>query len=189
MNKKYLVKGGPVVGGNPQYRGIYRMSPTHAGEGSEYAKANESFFRSIEAQDEQYAVQDLQVLHELVHHYDNLNPSQKFEIIRVLESDEQPDNTEKFLGYDLGTTYHYSLLYFGLDFKEIQDGKAVSVLLKLIKEYFQPQLNQYGLFEDLSEAQFCLDCMMALQSFRPGLFENEEVIFEVIGVCLVTPQR
>ena len=61
----------------------------------------------------------------------------------------------------------------------------VELLLELLKGHFRPLLNEHALFADATTAQICLDCMMALQRMRPGMFEHESVIFNVVGLWAV----
>jgi hypothetical protein len=111
-------------------------------------------------------------------------------VVRILEVNELPPENEEFLGFDLSCGCGCSLLSWGLDIdKEKEDEerllKQISPLIRVVKKHFKPLLNKNSLFDDSETANFCLECLMALQDIVPGIFENEEMIFEVIGLSKV----
>jgi hypothetical protein len=89
-------------------------------------------------------------------------------------------------------TYSYSLLETGLRELGRNDPgddamlRLLQPIFILLKEHFQPRLNENGLLAEYAAAKLCLDCMMALQQLRPDLWENESIVFDVVGVWLVS---
>lgn len=173
-----------------QYRGTERITPYHIDELGDEHKVNKAFLEYCSEGNEYGIVHNLTKAKELIEVYRQLDPPQHFEIVEVTADKYPPETQSKFLGFDLSSGYHYSLLSWGLDIdREPPDDMAIDdkfltlqPLLRLTKKYFQPRLNLSGLFEDYDTANFCLECMLAMQKIRPGLWENDEVKFEVIGL-------
>lgn len=135
-------------------------------------------------------ISDIYKAKKIVDLYKNLIPPQIFEVVRILEVNEPPLENEEFLGFDLSCGYGCSLLSWELDIDnegEEEDRllKQILPLISLVKKHFKPLLNKNSLFDDSETAKFCLECLMALQDIVPGIFENEEMIFEVIGLSKV----
>jgi len=189
MNR-FLIFGINMIDGYDHYKGTYRTSPYYVDELPEDSEANQIFLWYIGTGDELEFINDIDKAKKIVEVYKNLTPPQIFEVVRVLEVNESPPENEEFLGFDLSCGYFYSLLSWGLDIElegEEEDRllKQISPLMDLVKKHFKPLLNKNSLFDDSETAKFCLECLMALQDIVPGLFENEEVIFEVIGLSKV----
>lgn len=172
------------------YRGTDRMTPFYCERLAPDDEPNRLFFWYCSEGGELGVVHNFEKAKELVTVYRHLDPPQDFEIVEVVTGNSSPQSTGEFLGFDLSAGYSFSLLSWGLDLdqklsQELLDDNARQVLfplLLLIKSFFQPQLNNNGLFNDYDTANFCLACMMALQKIYPGLWENEQVEFEVIGL-------
>lgn len=190
MNFRILgqtTKGQPI-----NYRGESRATPYYCEELGNSHRVNQLFFWYCDEGGEDGIVHNLKKALELVTAYAQLDPPQIFEIIEITKNSNQATTKSEFLGFDLSSG-GYSLLGWGLNFVFVQphdisnDAKLVMILplLQLIHNHFQPKLNVNALFNDYEAAKFCLDCMMALQQIRPGLWENEEINFEVIGVWKV----
>jgi hypothetical protein len=59
-------------------------------------------------------------------------------------------------------------------------------LVVLAREHFRSLLNQNGLFDKSTDANFCLECFAALDKLRPGLWENCPFeVYKVVGVYVV----
>ena len=120
-------------------------------------------------------------------------PDQHYEIVEATYDSPPETQSNQLLGYDLSAGYGFSLLSWGLDIgrKPVDDLpsddplRILQPLICLVREFFQPQLNESGLFDDQEMANFCLRCMMALQQVRPSLWEDEEVVFELVGLWKV----
>ncbi len=175
------------------YRGTYRASPSYCEELDADHEANQAFFWYCYEGDDPDIVHDLTKARELVAIYRRLDPPQRFEIVEVVVGNGSPTLDGQFLGFDVSADYYYSLLSWGLEIaKELSPDlvdeparQILDPLLKLTQAFFQPQLNMNGLFDDYETARFCLECMLALQEIQPGLWENEEVAFEVVGLWKV----
>jgi hypothetical protein len=76
--------------------------------------------------------------------------------------------------------------YWNPEFNQDLRLETLQPLLRLVREHFQPLLNANGLFADGATAEFCLACMMALQRVRPNLWENDDVVFDVVGLSLIS---
>jgi hypothetical protein len=187
MNFRIL---GGITKGQPQnYRGQSRTTPYYCEEMPHSNKVNQLFFWYCDEGGEDGTVHDLKKATELVEAYAKLDPPQFFEIVEITKNGEPAKTKSEFLGFDLSSG-GYSLLGWGLDFVFIKPHDVINdeildlilPLLQLVQKHFQPELNKYGLFSEYKIAKFCLDCMISLQQIRPGLWENEDVKFEVIGV-------
>ena len=138
-------------------------------------------------------VHSLENAQRLVQVYRQIDPPQLFEVVEVVRETETPEVGTEFLGIDLSAEFNYSLLACAIEFHGRRDGPEDEIhlpcefpaLLRLLKAYFAPRLNGYGLFTTQQDASFCLECMIALQRFYPGLWESPEVNFECVGLYLV----
>ena len=169
------------------YRGVYRGEPYHVDAVAEDHPVNRAFFDLADRfRPVSGFLDDLDFARHVVALYAACNPPQSSEIIEVTNGGEKPLAGGALLGFDLADQFNYSLLFYGLHFCEPPRVTAptddLRPLLCLIEKQFSPHLNANGLFGDEHIAQECLDCMLALQKFRPGLWEAEVSRFEVRGV-------
>ena len=189
---KLLILGSPTTIEAPAYRGTERTTPFYHEELEEEHEVNQAFFWYCSEGGEEGLVYDLVKAKELVRAYRQLDPPQYFEVVTVNTRLTPPNEgvQSQFLGFDLSAGYRYSLLSWGLeidrqplpDLPEDDPYRTLQPLLRLVKSFFQKQLNSNGLFSDFHTANFCLECMMALQKIRPGIWENEDVEFEVVDL-------
>jgi hypothetical protein len=189
MNR-FTILGTNMLDGYDHYKGTYRTSPSYIEELPENSEVNKLFRWYIDVGGELEIISDIEQAKKIVEIYKNLTPPQIFEVVRILEVNEQPLENEEFLGFDLSCQYYYSLLSWELDIvnKKIEKDRLIQQILpliKLVKKYFKPLLNKNCLFDDSETAKFCLECLMALQDIKPGIFEDKEEIFEVIGLSKV----
>src|SRR5690606_6024399 len=193
-NRQFAILGKTFPGQQKNFRGTGRSRPRYQEALDKTHPANESFLwysREMHEMGEDALVYDLEKARLLVTRYRQLSPPQFFEIIELTFEDTPPGVSEELLGYDVSDSYN-SLLELhlsspALENPEQQDEgfRRIVPLLELLKRYFQPLLNENGLFETYEIANFCLDCMMALQTLRPGLYEDETHEFFVIGLWRV----
>jgi hypothetical protein len=114
-------------------------------------------------------------------------PDHHFEVIEVTKGDATPINNGEFLGFDLsgggsGDSLIFMCLPAGFEATNIP-AEPIHILSGLIRRYFTPRLNQFGLFQEFEDAVYCREAMIALQSFHPNLYEGGAlVMFEVAGV-------
>ncbi len=188
-----IIRGRAQYSSSPSYRGTYRSTPHYVDNAGPEHEVNQLFRWYCDEGGDLGVVHELEKARKLVAAYSRLDPPQHLEIIEVTTDSREPEVGGEFLGYDLSAGFNYSLLSWGLEIDREPPAElsrkdapwVLQPLLRLTKRYFQPQLNTNGLFEDYNTAQFCLDCMMALQKLRPGLWENEQVVFEIVGVWKV----
>jgi len=172
------------------YRGTDRSKPDYVDYLDISHPINQMWLEYIEkAASLSYGLDDLAELQNVIDQYAKLSPPQQFELVEATENNEPPKVGTKLLGFDLSLLFDYSLLSWGLEIcSEHADDrgnatyKIIRPLICLIRNYFKPQLNRWGLFDARDEAQACLDCMMALQKIHPNLWEADEDIFYVVGV-------
>jgi len=115
-------------------------------------------------------------------------PGQLFEVIEVTEGDAAPMNGGRFLGFDLSNGGSGSILQGGHQswIAERKPKSPADVLWKVMRLYFKPHINEFGLFQRLDDASLCLEAMTALQSYKPGYFEGCDLdVFHVMGIYLV----
>jgi hypothetical protein len=176
------------------YRGTDRATPYYCDGLGDDHPANQAFFWYCQEGGELGVVHNPVKAQNLVDVYAKLNPPQYFEVVELTN---KPSSATKsmFYGYDIAAEYNFSLLSWNLEvdnqaFNNVPKDDAFRViqpLLRLLKQHFQPQLNSNGLFDDTETAKFCLESMMALQQIRPGLWENSNVTFRVIGINKIYP--
>ena len=182
---------------NSMYRGTDRTAPFYNDKLDENHKVNQAFLWYCAEGGEFGIVSDLTKAEDLVNLYYQLTPPQYFEVVELTEKNQPPVTKGVFLGFDLSAGFNYSLLSWKLEFDQyIPAGLpendlffTLKPLLYLIKDFFQPKLNENGLFNDYDTAAFCLECMMTLQKLRPGLWENEDIEFEIVGLWKVYPAK
>ena len=187
---KYLILGNNKVDGYDKYKGTYRTTPYYVDNECEDSEVNQHFFWYVDEIEQFGFLSNLEKTKKMVELYNKLASPIKFDLVRITESRHETRIEEEFLGFDLCDRYHYSLLSWNLDiglkkYKNDKILKMIEPLINLVREYFKPVLNRYGLFDDIETAQFCLDCMMSLQDIRPGLWENEDFKFEVTGLSRI----
>jgi hypothetical protein len=185
-----ILKREPVTS-TVRYQGTDKIPPHYVDGLPEEAEVNRLFLWYCEEGGESGLVHNLSAARQLVQAYHGLKPPEFFDILEV-SIDPAHKSDGRFLGYDLSAGYVYSLLSWGLVLQREtgqpgeSDGNgshfAIQPLLRLVEEHFGKKLNSYGLFDEHEDARFCLNTMMALQSIVPGLWENEEVTFDVVGL-------
>lgn len=193
---KYLILDSAYDSKLPFYKGTYRTSPNYHDELPETHEVNQHFLWFCEQTegDDYFVVRDLEKAKSLVKAYSNLPQPERFDIIEITEGQVfTASQKSEFLGYDLSAGCVYSLLAAGLLYESKSSYSAenlpqndllkiIEPLIRVVEEYFRPKLNQYRLFSDFATASFCLESMLALQAIHPGLWENETVIFEIVGL-------
>jgi hypothetical protein len=96
------------------------------------------------------------------------------------------------LGWDLALRgIGFSLVLWGIH--EMEPGYrneklgVIGALVLLAREHFRTLLNQNGLFSELTDANFCLECFGALDQLRPGLWEGDPFnLYKIVGVYVVS---
>jgi hypothetical protein len=171
------------------YRGVDRESIPYV-DAQEDPAAGEIFDQYIELRDEHGDLHDIEFCRRAVEVYRHLNPPRELEVVEVTVGKEHPTiGSSEFLGFDVTCARHISLLpqNVRLDVSAMRvaaDDPVVKLapLIELIRRYFVPLLNQNGLFDEYNTAALYLDTMMAVQKFRPNLWEGDDCNFEVLGI-------
>jgi hypothetical protein len=171
---------------NLHYRGTERSIPYLDSRFEDEGPVRQAYLWYLEEADESGIVHDIAAAFHLVRVYREHRISPAFEVVEAVLIGETPHYGSHFLGYDLSSGFHNSLLTIGLDFGGIvihpdeHDLLLVQPLLLLVSKYFIPRLNKYGLFDQCEDAEFCLSVLDALQEIRPGLFEYGR--YEIVGL-------
>ena len=174
---------------SPTYRGLYRAEPTFCESLPENHELNRMLLSYMNATVDTDALEDLQKARALVSLYQEYVET-SLEILEIVTPGQPPISGKQFLGYDLVFGFSLSLLCWGLQTiiaPPHQGGRAnsdasspIHVLARLINMHFQPLLNKNGLFHNLDDARFCLDCMMAIQDISQGFYEYGQ--YRVVGL-------
>ena len=185
-----LIVDGPFgYNNNPRYRGTDRSPPRYHEELDPSHPANRAWIWLAE-EASGGVVHDLMKAREIVDIYRHLAPLETLEIVEVTRGKSALTTKGRFLGFDLSHGFANSLISGGIA-PEAEEGldntkpssdirQALQPLLRLMGEFFMPHLNAQGLVDDYDTAYFWLQCIMALQTIQPGLFEFGD--YEVVGV-------
>jgi len=192
---KLLIFEKPNSNRKQVYRGTDRFGPSPIDHLSEHHPANQAYVWYAQY-GEEIALDNLDKSVELIREYARLDPAQNLELLEIAYPNEPFETSEHtFIGYDLSAFLNFSLLSWGLKIDEEDPSPNtpkddiywdIFPLIKLTYNHFRPLLNSYGLFNDYKVADECLTCLMALQKIRPNLWENEDFIFEVVKLAIVS---
>jgi hypothetical protein len=118
-------------------------------------------------------------------------PAQHFEVVEFTRGAEVSESGGQFAGFDLSNG-GLSLLCWGFLTESDHVGEVpepIVALSLLLARFFEPQLNENGLFQTIDSASFCLRAMSALQNLHHGLYESERETdlheYEVMGIYLL----
>jgi len=178
----------PTCSPNHHYRGTDRKVPTYCDALPRDHEINQLFRWFLEEGGESGVVHSLSKAQRYAKLCNIYFPGQHFEIVEVTDAESPPNSDAHFLGFDIsGGGYGDSLVLLAL-----LPGPAASIpkepialLSDLIRRYFYPRLNEFGLFRTFEDASHCRRAMIALQSFHPNLYEGGDLeVFTVSGICL-----
>lgn len=188
----YLVLNGlrfPVDYPAEHYRGTDRKSPDYCEALPDDSEINQLFMWYIH--EETGAVHDLAKARRYAELSNAYFPERRFEVIELVKTGTAgPNGDRQFLGFDI--SWHG--ITNSLIFENLLPGpdavlarEPVPLLSDLIRRFFCPRLNQFGLFPTSDDASHCHRAMVALQAFRPNLYEGGDLEkeFEVVGIYLV----
>jgi hypothetical protein len=182
---KFLILGEPFGTSDPLYRGTYRTYPSYVENDSSNSVVNTYFHWFVQQGGELGIVYDRKKALETVEAYAKLNQSQHFEVIRLLGEKDESGVGEEFIGFDICSKSYYSPLAWKF-YKHSEEEFSAAPLLQLAQKYFTQLLNDKGLFSDKGDAEFCLQCLQALDVGWPNLFESgDSKCFEVVGLSIV----
>ena len=194
----YLLLGREGIDGKAtKYRGIYRVEPAYPeaeGEGLDLWK------RFALAHDEfKCLIPEKGTAFKLFGEYSNRGL--KLDLVRVIRINNiesylasQPPTDDVFLGFDVVSKNCYSaILDYPFDCDEYflpedknKDSRYTRPLLTLADLYFSQLLNQFGLFNNLEDAEIFLKVELSLGQIFPKLFGSDIHELFIVAVFLVT---
>jgi hypothetical protein len=182
----YLVLDGQKISNRHTslYRGTDRREPIYCDALTSDHEINELFKWYV---DEYRPVHDLAKALRYVELSRKHLANHNFEVVEVTKNNASPVYRGKFLGFDIsaggcGDSLIFMCLPVEPETPNIPE-EPILVLSQLIRRYFTPRLNKFGLFQKFEDATYCRKVMIALQSFHPNLYEGGALeVFEVAGV-------
>jgi hypothetical protein len=188
---KYLIRDGqsyPVSEASASYRGTDRNGPIYCDALPQNHEINKLFDWYLEETESGF-LQDLARARRYVALCNQHFPGKQFELIEVTDGKTTPTCGAQLLGFDIS----FGGVGDSLIFLALLAGPAptlpeepIELLSDLIRRYFFPKLNEFGLFPKFEDAAHCRRAMIALQSFHPNLYEGGDLeVFIVTGVYLV----
>jgi hypothetical protein len=187
----YLIRDGqsyPVSYPADFYRGTDRKGPVHCDALPEDHEINRLFVWYLEETESGF-VHDLAKARRYAELCNQNCPGKRFEVIEVTDGKTTPTDSAQLLGFDIsfgggGDSLIFLALLAGPS-ERIPD-EPIDLLSDLIRRYFCPKLNEFGLFRTFEDASHCRRAMIALQSFHPNFYEGGDLeVFTVTGVYLM----
>ncbi len=170
------------------YLGTDRNGPWYVEQVGPEARVNQlhDWYYARYLSEELLSEKDLEMARELVVEYAKLGI---FYQLLELAPDAAALEQGRFIGYDVSFRgVGDSLLSWGLtlhrrptDRPEILP-RAITLL---VERYFQPRLNESGLFDDRETAAFLLDVARAMNQVEPGCLETGLEEYHVVAVGVV----
>lgn len=160
------------------YRGITRNGPPYAEQLPADHVVNRLFAWYCSEGGQEGIVNDCAKAKELLASYRRYGVATDLDLVEEVDDGLEPVIGGRFLGYDMA--YGPSLLSWGMCFSDHLDSlpdehRSIEPLIRLVEEFFVARLNANGLFDDLADARFFLDCMAALQDICPGLWDSDPI--------------
>lgn len=191
---KYLILDGLPNWGKRRpfvYRGTQRKEPPYCDSQSQLHEINVLFEWYIGETYNFDGARDLRNAQRYVELCNEYFPEKHFELIGVTK-DQPSENDERFLGFDIG--WGTSLIFLAalpLGPRDDKPEEPIQVLENLIKRYFHPKLNEFGLFRTFQDASQCHDALRAMQSFHPDYYDcqSHERPFPIVAVYLISGSR
>jgi hypothetical protein len=188
----YLIRDGqsyPVPYPADFYRGTDRKEPVLFDDALPEDQEISQLFAWYLEEMESGFIHDLAKAHRYAELCNQRLPGKRFEVIEVTDGETAPADVAQLLGFDIsfggaGDSLIFLVLLAGPS-ESIPD-EPVNLLSDLIRRYFCPKLNDFGLFRTFEDASHCRRAMIALQSFHPNFYEGGDLeIFTVTGVYLM----
>lgn len=170
-----------------QYLGTERLEPTYI-ERPNAIEINKlwDWYIHSKTEDETLRLSDLDKAWTLIKEYRKWGLE-----YQLLEAAPTAEGLQigRFIGYDLSVGHGSSMLSWGMTYhnrleKDPKKDKLRPITL-LTERYFQPKLNEYGLFSDLETVTFLFDVLCAIQRFHPDYFESNLEEFEPVALGIV----
>jgi hypothetical protein len=187
----YLIRDGQryvVSYSNDFYRGTDRKEPVYCDALPEDHEINQ-LFKWYSEQTFSGFLHDIGKVRRYVTLCNEYFPSKYFEIIEVTDGKATPTFESHPYGFDIsfgGAGDSLIVLALLAGPAPTLPEEPIKLLSDLIRRYFFPKLNEFGLFTTFEDAAHCRRAMIALQSFHPNLYEGGDLeVFTVTGVYLV----
>ena len=182
---KYLILDGFLFSGpHPfPYRGIHRKEPPYCCSESGDHRINLLWHWYAEETYDLGGVCDRGIALRYAALCNEHFPDMHFEVIGVTEASEQANNADTFLGFDV--TWPASVALPEVLKQESKAVEPIDVLNDLVKRYFAPKLNEFGLFGSLEDASGCCRSILAIESFHPDYYDCGIREYKVVGVYLI----
>jgi hypothetical protein len=90
-------------------------------------------------------------------------PDMQFEVIGMSQEDHHPQSDEQFLGFDVTWPASVTLPEVLALKRDPKAEDPLDVLDDLMRRYYGPKLNEFGIFRTLDEASHCCRSIMAIQ--------------------------
>jgi hypothetical protein len=193
---KYLILDGllyRVRFQNGAYRGTDRREPPCVAELPAESEVNRWGLWYIGELEEFGGIRELAKARECLRFCNRYFPDRHFEVIGISGDKEPPNDVAKLLGFDISFAgASSSLISTGLiagPYEQTPE-KPILVLDDLLRRYFYPKLNEFGLFQTFEDAAHCRHAMIALHNFDPNLYEGGSLeVFKVTGVYLISDRE
>ena len=195
---KYLILNGPpypvsrrsgsYLRTDACYRGTHRKRPTYCDALPKDHEINQLFMWYLEVTWPSGFISDLAKARRYAALCTVYFPGRHFEVVEVTDGLATPSNASQLLGFDISLGGGGdSLIFEALLYEpaETLPEEPILLLSDLIRRYFFPKLNDFGLFRTFEDASHCRRAMIALQSFHANLYEGGDLnLFTVAGVYL-----
>jgi hypothetical protein len=178
-----MLVGKPLYPEAANYRGTERSRPYFNSMFEADHPVNRAFLDYVEMSNEAGEVSDHKSAKQLLEVFNMYSPDHNFELIRI----STPNATVQgeYLGLDIVHNNYLSHLSNGLrTCLPHQESDVTHTLLCLFEAHFKPKLNNHGLFNDIESAQFCFDCIKALNTLEGELFDNP-LIYKIVQIELI----
>jgi hypothetical protein len=190
---KYLVLDGEsyaVPFRYSAYRGTERKEPPCVNELPAESEVNRWGLWYVDELEQFGGIRELAKARECLQFCKLYFPQMHFELIGISKDRAPRDNDAKLLGFDISFAGVGNSLLFMTGFiggpYEKPPGEPILLLDDLLRRYFCPKLNEFGLFHTFDDAAHCRRAMIALHSFDSNLYEGGRLeVFEVTGVYLI----
>ena len=194
---KYLILNGPIYGvnfGHSAYRGTDRKYPPFMKEFPAEHEINRWWLWFADEVEHFGGIRDLVKARIYLQLARQNFPEKQFELIGVSKDKATAAIDSELLGFDISFAGASSSLLFMSGFISgpyaVIPEEPILVLDDLLRRYFCPKLNEFGLFRTFEEAAHCRRAMIALHTYDPNLYEGGSLeVFEVTGVYLISDAK
>lgn len=166
----YQLLNDPKEYAGTAYKGTYRNGPTYTEFLPLADPLNQMFLKYVDNESRFIDIDDalkLAFLYKQV--------GKEFDVLGVDTADFKPTyKPGNFIGFDVSIAGWWSMLSWGLDWKDIS--LPISPILSLIELHFHSKLNEYGLFTQWEDAYFFVEIVKSVSVLAPGTFESEDNI-------------